>query len=96
MNKSKNISWITKNPKKTGFIIFFVILFFTLLIFDRTISYIQPIESNDKSGIIRAISLRENYPVLDRVIRPAEPILHNSDNLSQALLIFPSMACFVG
>ena len=81
MNKSKDISWITENPKKTGFIIFFVTLFLILLLFDRTISYIQPIETNKKSGIIRAINLRENHPESNRVIRPEDPILQNSDNL---------------
>lgn len=81
MNKSNNISWITKNPKKTGFIIFFVTLFLILLLFDQTISYIQPIEIDKKSGIIRAISLRENHPESNRVIRPEDPILQNSDNL---------------
>ena len=81
MSKSKNIRWTTKNPKKTGFLIFIFMLFFILLIFDRTISYIQPIETNKKSGIKRAINFRENHPEVDRVIRPEDPILQNSDNL---------------
>ncbi len=81
LSRSKNISWINKNPKKTGFMISFILLFFILLIFDRTISFIQPIELDKKSGIKRAINFRENHPDVNRVIRPEDPILLNSDNL---------------
>jgi len=80
-NKQINQSWVSKNPKKTGLLVSFIILFSLLFILDRTISYIKPTEANNKPNIVRAINLRENHPGLDVTIHPDDYYLSLTDNL---------------
>lgn len=84
MAKSINIkksSWISENPKKTGLIIFVIVLLILLLILDRLIHYINPIEPHKEPEIVRAIRLREHHPGLNITIHPDDYYLAGTDNL---------------
>ena len=80
-NNQINQNWVSKNPKKIGLLISFIILFSLLFILDRTISFIKPVKANNKPNIVRAINLRENHPGLNVTIYPDDYYLSLTDNL---------------
>ncbi len=80
-NYTINSSWISENPKKTGLIITLVVLFISLLIIDRLMHYIQPIELHNEPETVRAIRLREYHPGLNIIIYPDSYYLAKTDNL---------------
>jgi lysophospholipase L1-like esterase len=79
--KGPKFSWVSANPKITGFILFLIVLFFSLLIIDRLMQYFQAIEPHRGLEIVRAIRLREHHPGLNKIIYPDEFYLANTDNL---------------
>jgi hypothetical protein len=86
MNKSTSInksnsSWVSENPKKTGLIIFVIVLLISLLIVDRLMIYFQANEPRQGPEIVRAIRLREHHPGLNKIIYPDEFYLAKTDNL---------------
>ncbi len=79
--RNSELSWISENPKKTGLIITLVVLIISLLIIDRLMHYIQPIELHDEPETVRAIRLREHHPGLNKIIYPDSYYLAKTDNL---------------
>ena len=81
-NNYSNSNWITKNPKKTGFIIFIIVFMISLSLVDRLINYINPSETKNKQTITRAIALREHHPNLNKEIYADDLYLSKTDNLA--------------
>ncbi len=80
-NNHLKSSWISQNPKKTGFLIIIIVLFISLFIVDRLILYIRPPELSKGPETVRAIRLREHHPGLSKIINPTEHYLAKTDNL---------------
>ncbi len=82
MNKSTSkSSWVSENHKKTGLIIIIVITMPLLFIVDRLINYIKPLDTKNSHTVIRAITLAENHPNLNKSIVADDYYLSMTDNL---------------
>lgn len=78
---SSNDTWISRNPKKLGIMLFISFLFLLLFVTDRLIGRLKPTSTFAKREIVRAINLREHHPGLDIIINPDEYYMSMADNL---------------